>query len=393
MRHILVVGASLAGLTVVETLRGEAFEGKITVVGSERTPPYDRPPLSKQVLSGAWSPSRALLRSPAALDALGANFRLGVRATGLDLTARRVQLDGIESVEFDGLVIATGARPRPLPSVETIGVSGVFTLRTLEDVLQIREALTAQPRVVIVGGGFLGTEVAATLRRLHLAVSIVEPAPTLLFRQFGPEVGHFVRDLHLTNGVDVRCGVGIAGLTTDTGRLTGVCLTDANRVHADMLVVAIGALPETAWLEGSGLGLSNGVDCDPWGRAAPRIVAAGDVANWLAPGLGRAHRREHRMNATEQAATAARTLLGADAPVLGPSFFWTEQYGSRLQAWGDWTSASRLTVLAGSLHDGKFIAQFDDGRNITAVLGCNMPRELRGFRETLGNRISMASRG
>lgn len=279
LRDIVVVGASAAGNTAALTLRREGFDGRITVVGAEDRMPYDRPPLSKQVLDGRWAPERVVL--PAAPDV---TWRLGVPAGALDIAGRALTLTDGARLPYDGLVLATGVAPRPLPYGHDL--AGVHLLRTADDALALREGLLSAASVVVVGAGFLGAETAAVARTLGLDVTLVDPLPAPMVRQFGPRVGALLADLHRAHGVAVRMGTGVTALHGTDGRVTGVGLTDGPAVAADVVLVAIGSVPATDWLTDSGLSLTNGVDCDDLCRAAPGVVAAGDVASWPHPELG-----------------------------------------------------------------------------------------------------------
>ncbi|WP_203218015.1 NAD(P)/FAD-dependent oxidoreductase [Nocardia terpenica] len=374
---IAVVGASAAGLTTAQALRREGYDGPLTVIGDEDRMPYDRPPLSKQILSGAWEPERAEL--PAA--AVAADWLLGVRATGLDVAAHRLALSTGDSLGYDKLVIATGVTPRRLPFGRCL--AGVHVLRTMADALAFKAELSASRSVVIVGAGFLGCEVAAVARGLGADVTVVDPLPAPMVRQFGPWVGDSIAKLHADHGVRMRLGVGVTGLT-GAGRVDGVELADGTVVPSDVVLVAIGAVPNTQWLAGSGLSLTDGVDTDSLCRAAPDVVAAGDVASWSHPVSGKRIRVEHRMNATEQGMAAARTLLGKGEPYAPVPYFWTDQYDIRIQAYGAFPAGAAHTIAAGEVGTGRFAALFAHGGRITGVLGWNLPRDTRLLRARIG---------
>ncbi|MCY3786471.1 MAG: NAD(P)/FAD-dependent oxidoreductase, partial [bacterium] len=273
-----IVGASLAGMRAAEALRREGFDGEVTIVGDETDSPYDRPPLSKQVLAGGWEPERTALYSDEALADLRLTWRLGTRAVAFEAATRTVTLADGERLAAGGAVIATGARPRTLGGTE--GLAGVYTLRTLADSLAIRWEFDATPRrVVVVGAGFIGAEVAATARGRGLEVTMVEMAETPLERVLGAEMGRVCADVHADHGVDLRTGVGVASIS-GAGRVEQVVLSDGTRLDADVVVVGVGVVPNTEWLEGSGLRIDDGVVCDETCLAAPGVVAAGDVARW-----------------------------------------------------------------------------------------------------------------
>ncbi|GAA1958550.1 FAD-dependent oxidoreductase [Nocardioides panacihumi] len=378
--QVVVVGVSAAGLTAAETLRREGHGGRLVLVDGDPRPPYDRPPLSKQLLRGDWAEDKLALRPSSALEALDAEWRLGVPADHLDLGARHVRLaDGAE-VAFDGLVIATGVRARRLPFVS--GSPGAHVLRTVEDALALRRELVPGAAVVVVGAGFLGTEAAAVAAQIGCHVTVIDPLDLPLQRQLGRRIGGRVAQLHRDHGVTLLCGRGVADVREKDGRTVGVVLDDGAEIVADVLLVAIGAEPVTDWLRGSGLLLDDGVQCDEFCQAAPGVVAAGDVASWLHPALGRL-RLEHRMNATEQGMAAAKTLLGQRTPFAPVPYFWSDQYDVRIQVYGRPT-ADDFAAVEGSLDEGPFAAvQHDADGRVTAVAGWNMPRQLRALRQAL----------
>ncbi len=306
MDSILIVGGGAAGLAAVETLRSQGYAGALTMVCDEPELPYDRPPLSKQVLTGAWDAERTRFREAAHYADLGIRLVRG-QAGALDADGRTVYLSDGYPLRFDGLIIATGVRPRRLPGGHDL--AGVHVLRDHPDVAALRATFASAPRVAIVGGGFLGMEVAAAARGLGLDVTVIEPLAQPMIRQVGPVIGAEVARLHREHGVDLRTGIGVSGLEGDGGVVTGVALTDGSVVPADCVVVAIGAVPATDWLRTSGLAIGDGVECDEFCRAAPGIYAAGDVASWVNPRYQRRMRIEHRMNATEQGTAAAVNLL------------------------------------------------------------------------------------
>jgi NADPH-dependent 2,4-dienoyl-CoA reductase/sulfur reductase-like enzyme len=381
LRDVVVVGASAAGLTAAETLRRDGFEGRLTVIGDEPHAPYDRPPLSKQVLRGEWERERVALRAQESLDALDVDWLLGTRAQRLDVGARTVELGDGTRVPFDGLVVATGVRPRRLPFGHDL--DGVHVLRGVDDAWELREALQERPPVVVVGAGFLGAEAAAVARELGCAVTIVDPLDAPMVRQLGAGMADRVARLHIDRGVDLRCGTGVVGFTEDDGRVTGVRLGDGTGIPARVVVVAIGSVPEVDWLRDSGLPVGDGLLCDEYCEAAPGIVGAGDVASGIHPRFGRI-RVEHRMNATEQGMAAARTLLGHRTPFAPIPYFWTDQYDSRIQVYGRISTDIEFTVVDGDPEVGPFAAvQFDARGRPRAVAAWNMPRTARTWRARL----------
>ena len=388
LRTIVTVGASLAGLRAAETLRHEGYEGRLVFVGEERHLPYDRPPLSKELLAGEWEPEQIALRKQP-YDDLDLDMRLGHRATGLDVAGRFVELDGNERLAFDGLVITTGARPRTLP--DTPPLDGIFVLRTLDDCLAIRARLEARPRVVVIGAGFIGSEVAATCRGRGLDVTVLEMLPVPMARAVGPVIGDVCGQLHRDHGVDLRCGVTVAGFE-GRDRVERVRLADGNAVDADLVVVGIGVAPATGWLEGSGLALDDGVVCDETCLAAPGIVAAGDVARWPNPLFdGESMRVEHWTNATEQGVAAARRLLAGDTggEVFAPvPFVWSDQYDVKIQIVGCISGDDEVVVADGSFTERRFVALFGRGDRLVGALGFSRPRVVMQYRRMIAERVS-----
>lgn len=384
--RIVVVGASLAGLSALEALRSEGYSGELVAVGAETAMPYDRPPLSKQVLQGSWEPEQTALRDRAHYDALEVDWRLGRRAVSLDLGRRTVILDGAEPepVGFDGLVIATGATPRTLPG--TPPLAGIHVLRTLEDCLALRKELDGNPRVCVVGGGFIGAEVAASCRRRGLEVTILEALPAPLARAFPPEMGRACAALHHDHGVELRCGVGVEGFEGGR-RVERVRLAGGETVAADVVVIGVGVTPETGWLESSGLPLADGVVCDETcATPAHGVVAAGDVARWPNPLFGEEMRVEHWSNAVEQGTAAAKRLLageGEAAPFTTVPYFWSDQYDTKIQFVGRCTAGDEVRVVDGSMADGRFVALFRRGDRLFGALAFNRPRLLMGYRRLI----------
>ena len=391
--NVVVVGASLAGVRACETLRTKGYTGAITLVGAERHLPYDRPPLSKQVLAGAWTPEQIELRRPDQIAELGLTLRLGEAATALDTSARTITLADGSTLAYDGLIIATGASVRRLPDQPAI--TGLHDLRTLDDSLALRDALAdGTPRVVVIGAGFIGLEVAATARGKGLDVTVLEGAAAPLIRGLGPEMGGLVaRGLHEPRGVAIRCGVNVVGIE-GTDRVTGVRLGDGEVVPADVVVVGIGVVPNTAWLEGSGLELRDGVVCDEtlW-TGAPGVYAAGDCARWTNPLFDEEARIEHWSVAAEQGAIAASNLVAVaagepPAPYDAVPFFWSMQYDARIQFLGRAGAGDEVRVVHGDPANGKFVAIYGAGGKLHGALGVSMPKYLMPYRSLLLERMS-----
>jgi NADPH-dependent 2,4-dienoyl-CoA reductase/sulfur reductase-like enzyme len=387
--RVVVVGASLAGLSALEALRQEGYEGELIAVGAETALPYDRPPLSKQVLQGHWEPDKIVLREQEQYDGLGVTWYLGRRATGLDLVARTVTLDDGEPLAYDGLVIATGATPRRLP--ETPDLAGIHVLRTLDECLALRVELETASRVCVVGAGFIGAEVAASARVRGVEVTVLEALPAPLARAFPAEMGAACAALHLDHGVDLRCGVTVAGFEGD-GRVSGVRLGDGSVVEADVVVVGVGVVPETGWLESSGLPLENGVVCDSTcATAAPGVVAAGDIARWPNNLFGETMRIEHWSNAVEQGAAAAKRLLAGpgEAVDFAPvPYFWSDQYDAKIQFLGRCCPTDEVRIVDGSVEERRFVALFGRDGRLFGALAFNRPRLLMAYRKLLNAKTS-----
>lgn len=370
MRSVVIAGASLAGLSAARRLRERGFGGTITIVGDETHLPYQRPPLSKQFLTGDWNRERINLRIPEEHF----DWRLGERVDRLDVAGRAVHLQAGEQLRFDGLVIATGARPKRLPGSD---LDGIFTLRTVEDAQAIRQRVLAGARkVVIVGAGFIGSEVAASLRKLECDVTLIDMDPFPLLHVMGEWVGRFCADLHRAHGVRLELGMKFAGFMGD-GTVQGVRLEDGRLIEADIVVVGVGVTPNIEWLRDSGVPLGDGVVCDASCKAGEGIVAAGDLARWEHPRYG-SIRVEHWDNAIAQGEAAAETLLGDARPFAMIPFFWSDQYECKLQLIGRPKSTDEVRVVEGSQEARKFSAVFHrDGRVVAAFLVSSMHRILK----------------
>ncbi len=380
---IVVVGTSLAGLRAIETLRREGYDGRIVAIGEEPQMPYDRPPLSKQFLKGEWDANRITLRHQLGDDER-IEWRLGCRATALDFGAQRLFLEGGEELEYDGLIIATGAVAREFPGAPSL--DGIFVLRTLTGAVALRRALDANPRVAVIGAGFIGMEVAASCRERGLDVTVVEFLETPLVRGLGNVLGEHVAGVFRERGVELRCGVGVAGFV-GSERVEGLELEDGSRIPADVVIVGIGARPATEWLEGSGLALDDGVLCDESGATnAPDVVAAGDVARWRDGRTGRAVRMEHWTPAVEQSVHAARRLLlGKEVgPFEHVPYVWTDQFDLRIQIAGEVREGDDMHVGLGSLEAGRCLLLFGRAGKLTGAVGFKRARQLNEYRDLIG---------
>ncbi|GLW19485.1 pyridine nucleotide-disulfide oxidoreductase [Streptomyces sp. NBRC 13847] len=429
-RPIAVVGASAAGLAAVEALRRGGWRGPLALIGDEPHLPYDRPPLSKQLLHGTWEPEKLLLRTADQLDPLDLDLRLGTRATGLDVATRTLTLDGgaagdpseqgrePETLACAGVIVATGVAARSLPGAERI--AGVHTLRTLDDALTLRGLLAnggtpgsegvaaggGGRRLVIVGNGVLGCEAAAVARELGHEVTLVGMVGTPMAEAVGAEVGELLAEEHRARGVVLRTGT-VDGFETGpadpagTGgeRVTAVRLADRSRLPADLVLLAIGSRPAVRWLTDPALDTTDGLRCDAYCAAAPGIYAAGDVARWDHPLHGRPVRFEHRMNATEQGMAAARNLLAelaAEAPAAGDGesapaaerrpfapvpYFWSDQYHLKIQAYGLTAGADRVETTVLDRAQRHAVALYGRDGSAVGVLASGVPpRRLRALR-------------
>ena len=388
MNEVVVVGGSLAGLRAVETLRSGGFDGAITVIGAERHLPYDRPPLSKRLLSGDWEPERIALRKPDDMGSLAVKWRTGVSAVGLETDTRQLRLDDGSVIGYDGLILATGATPRRLPDQDDH--DHVLVLRTLDDALTLRNRIAdGDKRVVVVGAGFIGLEVAATAHQLGNEVIVLEGGPAPLMRALGAEMGAAVSAIHGDRGVEIRCDVKVDGFVAG-----GVVVDGGLLVPADVVVVGIGVSPAVGWLEGSGLNIADGVVCgSDLSAGLPLVYAAGDMMRWYNPLFGEEMRVEHWTNAAEQGAVAAINLLAEAAGEQTESyapvpFFWSEQYDRRIQFLGRAAPGDDVQIVAGSVADRQFAALFGRQGRLRGALGLNMPRHVMPFRKPLLESIS-----
>jgi NADPH-dependent 2,4-dienoyl-CoA reductase/sulfur reductase-like enzyme len=372
-------------LRAAETLRRGGHDGPLIIIGAERHPPYDRPPLSKQILTGKAGPEDIVLPVEAGLDA---EWLLGTAATGLDLDRSRVRLADGSEVPFDLLVVATGAAPRILPGAAP--GSGVHYLRTIDDALALRDDLAESEQMVVIGAGFIGLEVAASARQRGLEVTVVEVLPVPLERAIGREMGAAIAATHGRHGVEVLLGNAFDGLV-GAGRVEGVRLAGGGVVPADLVVVGIGVVPVTGWLDGSGLEISDGVLCDSRLRVRARgqwradIVAAGDVARWNHPGYGDSVRIEHWTNAADQGEAAARTLLDGDAaPPFAPTpYFWSDQFGIKIQFVGHARPGDVVSVLEGDPADDRFVAAYGRDGRLVAALGLRRPARVMALQRLI----------
>lgn len=385
-RTVVIVGTSIGGVRAAQALRSEGFDGRVVMVGAEDEPPYDKPPLSKQFLAGDWDTAKVRLLSPEAAERDAIELRLGVAASRLDVAGRQLLLADGARLDYDSLVVATGASARPSPWRP---VSGVHVVRTLADSTALQEDLRHDGPVVVVGGGFIGAEVAGTARGMGREVTVVDPLPAPIGRVVGPEIGRYFTELHHRHGVATRFGVGVEEITGSSGDLR-VRLTDGGELPAATVVVGIGAVPNDGWLADSGLLIDNGVLCDEYSRAvdAPDVFAIGDVARWFHPGHREHVRVEHWTNAVEQGVCAAHNIVHPDAPrsYRPVEYVWSDQYDWKMQAVGRPITGTRHE-LVGSL-DGESpraaVLYADDRGRLCGAVTVNWPKALVQVRRLLG---------
>jgi 3-phenylpropionate/trans-cinnamate dioxygenase ferredoxin reductase subunit len=382
MRTVAVIGGSLAGLAAARALREHGFEGRVVVVGGEERLPYDRPPLSKEFLAGKIGLEDLALTTDADAD-LDLDWCLGASATGLDVRHRSVVLASGRRIEADGVVLATGARARPFPGAR---LAGVHTLRSLDDAVALRDELLAGGRLVVIGAGFIGAEVASTARDLGVEVTVIESDPLPLGGVLGPELAVACTALHEDNGVRLITGTAVTGLA-GTDRVEGVRLAGGRSEPADVVVVGIGALPNIEWLAGSGIDHGpRGVRTDAGGATnIPQVVAAGDCTFSRCRYAGVELRQEHWTNAMQQPAAAVATLLGrpvATAPPPAP-YFWSDQYGARLQFAGHRLPDDAVEIVEGDLESRRFVAGYRRRGELVAVFAMNQPKLFGKWRRQL----------
>ena len=373
---LVVVGGGLAATRVVEEYRRLGGDGAISVVAAERHFPYDRPPLTKAVLRGERDDS-PLREEWASLDV---RFTLGQRAVALHPGRRSVLLDDGEELGYDSLVIASGAAPRTLPGLTG---PGVHVVRTLDDALALRRDIEEHGRLTVVGGGFVGCEAAASARAMGAAVTLVETLPTPLARVLGTKVGAEVAAMHERAGVELRCGTAVVEARYRDGHRE-LLLADGSVVDATVVLVALGVVPETGWLEGSGLAIDDGVVCDDVGRTSePGVWAAGDVARWRDPRSGEQVRVEHWTSAADQGSAVGRDLMGQGKPLDEVHYFWSDQYDRKFQMLGRPEPDDDVELMSVGPGGDRLLAVYGRDGRVTGVIGASAPRWVMRMRQLL----------
>lgn len=386
----VVIGTSVSGVRTAEALRAGGYEGDVRLVGEDAEEPYDKPPLSKHLLTGTKQDSDAHLLTGEQAAAAGIGMLLGRRSTNLDTKAHRVQLEDGSWLDYDHLVIATGARARPSPWE----APGVHVLRSMQDMRALREDLRRGGHLVVVGGGFIGSEVASSARTLGLEVTIVDPVEVPMSRIVSEEIGEHFLDLHRRHGVVTRLGTGVQAVLS-TGQGLRVTLDDGSVLDADTVVVGIGSIPNDGWLVSSGLQVEDGVVCDEYGRAAGAegVYAVGDVARWHDPALGVPVRVEHWTNAIEQARVVAHNIvhphdLLAHQPV---HYVWSDQHDWKIQVAGRTAGARQAAFVGDPAADGRFVVLYtQDGVVLCGAVTVNWPQAGVICRRALASRDAVA---
>ncbi|MCK0173715.1 MULTISPECIES: NAD(P)/FAD-dependent oxidoreductase [Mycobacteriaceae] len=381
---VVIVGGGLAAARTAEQLRRSEYAGPVTIVSDEDHLPYDRPPLSKEVLR---SEVDDVTLKPAEFYAENdITMRLGAGATAVDTAAKTVRLTDGSDVPYDELVIATGLVPKRIPSFPDL--TGIHVLRSLDESIKLREEAGSARRAVVIGAGFIGCEVAASLRKLGVDVVLVEPQPAPLASVLGTQIGELVARLHRAEGVDVRCGVGVSEVRGED-KVASVVLSDGSEVEADLVIVGIGSRPATDWLDGSGIALDNGVVCDAEGRSsAPNVWAIGDVASWRDT-VGNQVRVEHWSNVADQARVLVPALLGKDiAPTVSVPYFWSDQYDVKIQCLGEPEADDVVHIVQ---DDGrKFLAYYERDGIVAGVVGGGLPGKVMKARVKIANGAPIA---
>ncbi len=393
-RRIVIVGASLAGLYAAEQLRAEGFEGKVILIGDEPYEPYDRPPLSKHVLTGWVQAEHTSLPHTCTLDV---EWRLGVPASGLDLEASRVLLADGQTVDYDRLLIATGTRARLWPNAAEASLDGMFVLRTRDDARLLRERLAARPqRVLVIGAGFTGSEIASACRELDLPVTVAERSSAPLVGALGGVIGAVAAEVQQQHGVDLRCAVTVTRLEGDEHEhLKRAYLSDGSVLDVDIAIAALGAVRNTEWLRASGLAAGEwGVSCDAGcrvvdinGIVTDNIFVAGDVARFPHPLYGYQFMAlEHWGNAVAQAAIAAHNMICPPSerrPHVSVPAFWSTQFGMNIKSVGVPTFADEVAIVQGSTEERRFAAVYTHQGRIVAAVTFNQGKWLDFYRELI----------
>jgi 3-phenylpropionate/trans-cinnamate dioxygenase ferredoxin reductase component len=374
-RPFVIVGANLAGGAAASTLRAEGYDGPLVLIGAEPHPPYERPPLSKEYLRGETTFEASYLRPPSWYEEAGIDLRLGARVTSIDPAAREVRVEDGTRVEYEQLLLATGGRNRRL-DVPGADLDGILELRTIEDADRIRAEAATATKVVVVGAGFIGCEVAASLRTMGLDVEVIEVFEAPLVRVLGPEVAGVMESIHRDHGVGFHLGQAVTSF--EGGERVQAVVTDrGTRVEGDLVVVGVGIVPNDELAAAAGIATGNGILVDERCRTSVEgVYAAGDVANHRHPVFGRRVRVEHYDNALKQGSAAARNMMGRDEDFADPHWFWSDQFGHNLQYAGFAPQWDEL-VVRGSVEERRFVAFYLKGGLVRAAAGLDRGRDVR----------------
>lgn len=381
---VVIVGASVAGVSTADSLRNAGFQGRIRLIDAEDVEPYDKPPLSKQCLGPTGALHPVALRKPEHYEARRIELELGRRVVGFDAASRTLRFDDGEQLSAGAVVIATGARPRMLSVGDLPGdrLAGVYVVRSLADAAAIRDELAAGPRLVVIGGGFIGLEVASSARTRGLDVTVIEMAARPLAAALGDAPGAAMTAMHRDEGVQFVTGIGVDRLE-GSGRVERVRLADGRTLPADLVVLGLGVVPAVDWLRGSGVDSSAGIVCDCYGRTArPGVYAAGDAASWADLRTGKPVRIEHWTTAQQHGVALGRTIADPDTPQLPPSvpYFWTDQFGVRLQSLGNLRGADEIVLKEGGWNTRDFVALYRKDDRLVGAVGANAARALMPYR-------------
>jgi 3-phenylpropionate/trans-cinnamate dioxygenase ferredoxin reductase subunit len=390
VNRVVVVGGGQAGFSAIKALRDNGFAGDISLIAAEAHPPYERPPLSKGVLTGERGIRTTYLTTPVQLQEWGVSYYPNARVTRILRQQREVKLEDGALLPYDRLLLATGARARPI-DLPGCSLNGIHTLRTIEDAERLRVDLSRSSTVLVIGGGLIGLEVAASVRRLGKQAIVLEREPQLCSRVIPPDISAFLNSLHSEEGNDVRCSSGVLKLG-GPDRVTCAHLTNGERVDCDTVVAGIGAVPNDELAYEAGLAVSNGVVVDEYGQSSdPAIYAAGDVARFVGQDAESAQRFESWGNAQNRTVSVAAAMLGQRMPWKEPAWFWTDQFDVNLQVLGD-PCASEVCITRGYASERKFLNCYLSGSRLVGIVACNEARGLKIMRRYLRDGIAIDRR-
>ena len=385
---VVIIGAGHAAGQVCASLRQEGWQGRIVLIGDEPYLPYQRPPLSKKFLQGEFEESRLFVKPEAFYEQQNIECRLNTRVIRIDHEKRQVATEAGEFIDFDRLIIATGAAPRKI-SIPGIKADGVCELRTMRDALNLRARLSEKSKLVIIGAGYIGLEVAATARALGASVTVIEAADRVLSRVTGPEMSRFFQNLHCEQGVDIRLGETVAGFKSEDGVLTSCRLSSGEILPASIAVIGIGVTPNVNIAEQAALPVENGIVVDEYARTIdPQIYAIGDCSNHPSELLGRRLRLESVPNALEQAKTAAAAICGKDKPYNQTPWFWSDQYDVKLQTAGLCEGYDQL-LFRGDPEAHKFSASYLKGDILIAIDAVNSPADFLPAKKLIADKAQI----